>query len=85
MTVKAKATNKLGRASLADLKSALSSKISPGEPYHPLFRTALDAIDPASRFLGLYWIPVIYWSVPGCQDRNSAAPCFLASAATYLS
>jgi len=48
--------NKLGETSLSDLKNALSENAPAGESNYPLFRIALTATDPASKFLALYQI-----------------------------
>jgi hypothetical protein len=56
MTTSGYAVKSLGGASLDSLRHALSVAKPPGEPNYLLFRNALAATDPASKFLGLYQI-----------------------------
>jgi hypothetical protein len=56
MMTSAYAVKKLGGASLNALRQALSDATPPGEANFVLFRSAVAATDPASRFLGLYQI-----------------------------
>jgi hypothetical protein len=46
----------LGEAGLGELETALSRVNPPGEPNYVLFRSALGATGPASKFLALYQI-----------------------------
>jgi hypothetical protein len=56
MMSSASGVKKLGAVSLDALRLALSDASPPGEANYVLFRSALAATDPASRFLGLYQI-----------------------------
>ena len=56
VTNSAQCVRMLGEASLSELETALSQVNPPGEPNYVLFRSALAATDPASKFLALYQI-----------------------------
>lgn len=56
LTDVATAVRALGPVSLGSLRQALAEASPPGEPNYVLFRNALAATDPASKFLGLYQI-----------------------------
>jgi len=52
----ASCVNKLGATTLENLTETLSQVNLPGESYYVLFRHALNATDPASKFLAMYQI-----------------------------
>jgi len=56
MSVTCFCVNVLGGESLRNLADALSQANPPGEFNYVLFRTALNTLDPASKFLALYQI-----------------------------